>query len=688
MNLCLLVIMVMICMKKCHSIGHSCFASLTSTKCPLFLIMMSAIAALSDASAHLNLLASTKNCLLQHLLLWLLRMSIVVLSVPPLTMVPMNVPFGVGTRGVAPPREPVSPPKNALTPMKYALSSKMVPVASRSAQESMLACSAKATQGPCFAPPVPQRQVGQLAFLNVPYWAHNLPLVYEPSKAAVILEMLHQGVRIGRSAATDPCVSPNWPSAVEHRVKVGEVIQNDLELGRLHGPFRDLPYKACIVSPLGAFLKKNSDKVRVIHDLSYPAVGSVNSLIDPTQFSLKYSSVEDAVEICNRYPDASPFLAKLDLQDAFKMIAIHPDDWHLMGFTWPDPAGRNQYFFSRVLSFGLRSAPALFDIFASALTNFMIYSGVTHHIVRYVDDFLIVAPTYASCKANLDLMLQVCRLAGFPVQPSKVTDPGTMVKFLGITINSVERTLSIDPERLQEVKSLTASCLSTRSITKRQLLSLIGKLAFAARVVFTGRAFLGRLIEASKSTPYLHYSIRLDPAARADLQWWHDCVESHNGVAMFHPPWDEATTLHVFTDASNTAVAGYFHPDWFATTFSGSMAGAASMSINWRELYAVLTALATWGPRLSGRNVKFHIDNQSVVAALTKLYSPVPTFMALIRDWASLIVRYSVNPLPIYIPTGDNVDADDLSRMRINSFLERQPQASATSTWPTLIKFS
>ena len=114
------------------------------------------------------------------------------------------------------------------------------------------------------------------------------------------------------------------------------------------------PYQAYIVSPLGAIKKRDSEKIRLIHDLSYPAKGSVNSLIDPTEFSLKYASIDDAVAHCNNFSDRPPFMAKLDLQDAFKLIRIHPEDWHLLGFSWPSAAGQTQYYFSRVLSFGLR----------------------------------------------------------------------------------------------------------------------------------------------------------------------------------------------------------------------------------------------------------------------------------------------------------------------------------------------
>ena len=134
-------------------------------------------------------------------------------------------------------------------------------------------------------------------------------------------------------------------------------------------------------------------------------------------------------------------------------------------------------------------------------------------------------------------------------------------------------------------------------------------------------------------------------------------------------------------------MGGYFHPEWFTSPYLASLSRATSLSINWRELYAAVTALATWGPQLAGQNVYFHIDNQAVVAALNKHYSPAPHMMALVRHWCLLLVQYDINPRPVYIPTDVNTDADDLSRLQVPRFRQRRTSASPTPTWPTLIPY-
>jgi hypothetical protein len=55
-------------------------------------------------------------------------------------------------------------------------------------------------------------------------------------------------------------------------------------------------------------------------------------------------------------------MATTDVQSAFRNIPVHPDDWELLGMKW-----RGLYFFDRVLPFGLRSAPYIFNMLSDAL---------------------------------------------------------------------------------------------------------------------------------------------------------------------------------------------------------------------------------------------------------------------------------------------------------------------------------
>ena len=171
---------------------------------------------------------------------------------------------------------------------------------------------------------VPNCALCPVQFLNINYWSQTLPKIVNTDEAELIMCLITEGVRIGRPPASNVVVNPNWPSAREFAQQVGDIIDTDLHMGRLYGPFTDSPFVNYVISPLGAFLKRDSSKVRLIHDLSYPAVGSVNASIDPDDYSLQYTSVDDAVALCIKYKPKIPFLAKIYLMDAYKHIAVHP----------------------------------------------------------------------------------------------------------------------------------------------------------------------------------------------------------------------------------------------------------------------------------------------------------------------------------------------------------------------------
>ncbi|KAL5481226.1 hypothetical protein EMCRGX_G021350 [Ephydatia muelleri] len=162
-------------------------------------------------------------------------------------------------------------------------------------------------------------------------------------------------------------------------------------------------------------------------------------------------------------------------------------------------------------------------------------------------------------------MLTVCDQLGIPVASEKLEGPTTALTFLGIVLDTSAQQLRLPPDKLEELTGLIRSWLSRHKATKRELLSLIGKLSFAAKVVPAGRLFLRRLIDLSTTVRKLHHHISLNAEARADIRWWDSFLPSWNGVAMFlDPEWTAADSLQLYTDASGSLGFGaYFNGAWF-----------------------------------------------------------------------------------------------------------------------------
>ena len=205
---------------------------------------------------------------------------------------------------------------------------------------------------------------------------------------------------------------------------------------------------------------------------------------------------------------------------------------------------RGQYYIDTCLPFGLRSAPSIFNNFASAF-HWVLENNYGAILLHYLDDFLLVGPPdQPTCQESMLTMLQVCEAMGIPVATEKCEDPATCITFLGIVRDSSLQQLRLPPEKLQDISSLIISWLGKRKATKRELLSLIGKLSFAAKVVPAGRLFLLHLIELSTTVRKLQHHIHLNPEARADLRWWNSFLPSWNGILMFiAPEWKDADSF-------------------------------------------------------------------------------------------------------------------------------------------------
>ena len=78
----------------------------------------------------------------------------------------------------------------------------------------------------------------------------------------------------------------------------------------------------------------------------------------------------------------------------------------------------------------------------------------------------------------------ICKDLGVPIAEDKLVGPTTTITYLGIEIpDSVAMTIRLPADKLQQIKAIIKQWLRRRKYTKRELLSLIGLLAFASKVV-------------------------------------------------------------------------------------------------------------------------------------------------------------------------------------------------------------
>ena len=111
---------------------------------------------------------------------------------------------------------------------------------------------------------------------------------------------------------------------------------------------------------------------------------------------------------------------------------------------------------------------------------------------------------------------------------------------------------SINAKRKEEILEAILEVHPKCNCTKCQLLSLIGKLSFACKVVPQGRIFLRRLIDFGTTVGIIHHHVTLNSEARADLNWWRKFLPDWSGTSLFlESEWSQAPDMELYTDASN-----------------------------------------------------------------------------------------------------------------------------------------
>ena len=79
--------------------------------------------------------------------------------------------------------------------------------------------------------------------------------------------------------------------------------------------------------------------------------------------------------------------------------------------------------------------------------------------------------------------------------------------------------------------------LNRRSATKWEILSLVGLLQHAAKVVRPSCTFVSRMYSVAAKVQKLDFYTRLNKGFRSDLYWWRTFLSEWNGVSLLHPSY-------------------------------------------------------------------------------------------------------------------------------------------------------
>jgi hypothetical protein len=173
-----------------------------------------------------------------------------------------------------------------------------------------------------------------------------------------------------------------------------------------------------------------------------------------------------------------------------------------------------------------------------------------------------------------------------------------------------------------------------------------------------------------------------------DLLWWAFILPRWNGKRKMQSITDTIEDIRLHTDASKFGCGGAWGTEFFQIVWDNEQMGQQykvpqeikdlvksyeleKFAINVKELFGVVTAAVTWGPRWKNKNVCFYCDNLGDVYAVMRGGSKNAQIMHLLRVLTLSAALHGYSFTMSHIAGKLNVVADAISREHVDEFLEK-----------------
>ena len=176
-----------------------------------------------------------------------------------------------------------------------------------------------------------------------------------------------------------------------------------------------------------------------------------------------------------------PLLSVLDLANAYKQFALHPDCRRYSMVTLKNPKDNTiQCFEGRVLPFGATASVVHFNRCARLIQHlgyklFLPWSS-------YFDDYPVVSPGFLA-RSTMSAMTTMLELFGFDYSKHKLKEFSTSADVLGVNVDfshamNDKILIGNKPGRLEDVKDAIGAVLESGTISSRDCSRLLGRLQY------------------------------------------------------------------------------------------------------------------------------------------------------------------------------------------------------------------
>jgi len=568
----------------------------------------------------------------------------------------------------------------------------------------------------------------------LPSQAHDSPL--KPEGFELLLEghpnlaykaYVLSGVTIGfdlwLASGGGGFVIPNPSSCKLHASYLNKWQRVEAEGGRITGPFTldALPHPHCELSPLGSVPKRSYTaevKRRIIHNLSKsPTMGQ---LLDPALLemledgadlsvngavrgncSVQYVTTEDVANVLKRFGKTA-YIAKADVEAAYRNVPTHQRTYHRVMSEWMD-----KVYYDVRLCFGERAAPAIFTAISDAV-RFAVQRRINAAVgndqvvvLSLLDDFFCIGRNFEVTQLAYELLLEAMDQAGLPYHDDKTIGPNQDVEVLGVQFTLVNNDWLIG---LPADKALNLATIlddfgnSTARPTKKEVLSLAGKLGFAHQMWPAARPFVSEMFRIAHNGGYQpSHFCAINQALRDDCSEWLQLLQDPRArrvIGATPPPvadvtmCGDASGLEGFGAWLDSSPVQFFCSTWQDVGPEGEQLLAANKGVSstLQELFALCVAFITF-PVGRGRLFQYYTDNENLLHDFRRGRSSVRVINSLLRWLAMRMTRDGV-----FFRVGwqrrshtDQVLADLLSRCKVADFsvASERTVASHPSPIPT-----
>ena len=141
------------------------------------------------------------------------------------------------------------------------------------------------------------------------------------------------------------------------------------------------------------------------------------------------------------------------------------------------------------------------------------YRNMGYNGVNYIDDIGTAETVEKAEEGYYNLAI-----LAFEIAEQRCCSPSTSMIFLGKRFDSVNMSISIPADKLTEIRQIIGKLLLKKTVTRKKLESIIGKLSYIADCIRSERLFISRLLNLLRTIYRKSHHINLNTEVKKDLK--------------------------------------------------------------------------------------------------------------------------------------------------------------------------